>query len=1182
MRTERSAADLQALILNLLFKNTYNINTKTHNGQLSVVAIKSHNPFKIYLHTYICIETGEMMGEGSSNKGQTKKSLKQLMKGFTPSTYIIANSYVRSLARKLPPEVEEPRRPKPVPAGPEIRTPIMPGPPPEVQIREKESSLPDVLRDQLVQTEDRFSHPALPNKTFTAEQTYVAFELVIAAEKAILNDDQDVYSELTPSREKILRSLMELPYFVDAVKKHHADKALRVTLEELNIDVELNNLRNSDPEVNTDEVRKRIDEWRKSSPDSLAPESLLGASIVEWAVATLKDEQGNRMTGVYKSPSEVPPSEPELVGNVKLAMEITEEMERGTEPKSQRILRAEQILAANREMSPFEVALEVARELELGKIAEKALELVFNFPNYALDEELESALPKEKDEHSALVRRVARILTLYTKSRMPFKDVPEVYQNEVAVLRKSYSIADTVRFATDLADMALGKKPSQPPTIKPVPIDVVAYDAQLSLLDFDQLDFLMQHFGSERPDEKTFTNVLVVFRRTKHLNEENPARADVQTIAGYYDRDTGIIVDDAEPGTEAFDLRLNMETGCLGVVSGWENPSIACLDGLQVLTPSTLSEPSLDDSQKTIVLAALQKSEEFSDSDLDEFKKMHPGVRELRIRNFLSSKWGANEYAQLAGYEAAADALLELCKTAIAAEKREALLDRRNLSEVQLNLVETMFGVPAEALEQKHLLGMAVWMAGNSDELRSYWEKHYLDVGKVSDLAEALKERRPKLDKTQKALLAVILNKGPKERIGSKDKKRVAEVEHYLDVLKQRHHFWFSSTREERNNFWKRGSTSLLTVGTLAHRLRFGSPDAEYSHEESTVLSLACKQPADEIDEDEMDELRKAFANKTEDSIYYSELMRLHRLFKTPEFSSLQGVAQRESEYRIMLDFAGFSMPVPRAYIDQRIGASVQHGVVNEDAFSCVRIGDDITLKAVFDGMGGHESGDLASKRAKEVFEISALAGWIKSAEDVRRTIVLIDIAIAMDQISKKSYPDNDHLESNMGTTAVITIKKGNEFYGVHCGDSLYKIIRQGKVVHEAEAHDTAYEYKQAGIPMDPSKARRNVISSGLGIASTYITINNKAHDPEPFVLEEGDLEVVASDGITDIVSDGEYEKVIAQCSGRLSSACDEAIKLATQRSSKKTRYQTLTGTEVVGKNDDKTLLLERHGREFE
>ena len=177
----------------------------------------------------------------------------------------------------------------------------------------------------------------------------------------------------------------------------------------------------------------------------------------------------------------------------------------------------------------------------------------------------------------------------------------------------------------------------------------------------------------------------------------------------------------------------------------------------------------------------------------------------------------------------------------------------------------------------------------------------------------------------------------------------------------------------------------------------------------------------------------------------------------------------------------------------------------NEDAF-LVRA----PLFVVADGMGGANAGEIASRTAVEVF-----AGGLERGEDPESSLAQT-VAAANAQIHAASQSDN--ARRGMGTTATAALIGDGTVAIAHVGDSRAYLLRAGELVQLTRDHTLVDELVREGR-LTPEQAaghpQRSIITRALGPES-HVEVDTFTE-----TLEEGDVLVLCSDGLTGMVSDG-------------------------------------------------------------
>lgn len=190
---------------------------------------------------------------------------------------------------------------------------------------------------------------------------------------------------------------------------------------------------------------------------------------------------------------------------------------------------------------------------------------------------------------------------------------------------------------------------------------------------------------------------------------------------------------------------------------------------------------------------------------------------------------------------------------------------------------------------------------------------------------------------------------------------------------------------------------------------------------------------------------------------------------------------------------------------------------------------------AVADGMGGHLAGEVASGIA-----IDALRD-ITGARDLER-LVIERVQRANSLVFERAQADSDR--HGMGTTLTACVVEDNHLIIAHVGDSRLYRLRDGRLKQLTKDHSLVAQMIERGH-IKPEEAaehpQRNVITRALGIEEN-LKIDIKSKEMAP-----GDRYLLATDGLTSVVSDDEIASVMAS-EDALEGASEKLISLANAR----------------------------------
>ena len=211
-------------------------------------------------------------------------------------------------------------------------------------------------------------------------------------------------------------------------------------------------------------------------------------------------------------------------------------------------------------------------------------------------------------------------------------------------------------------------------------------------------------------------------------------------------------------------------------------------------------------------------------------------------------------------------------------------------------------------------------------------------------------------------------------------------------------------------------------------------------------------------------------------------------------------------------------------------------------------------LFAVFDGMGGHAAGEVASgiavREMKEFFELTGKdpeATWPfkddrSRSYDENRLVTAIKLCNA--RIIEASEQDTS--KKNMGTTCVSLhfVDRGGEprAYVAHTGDSRVYLFREGKLKRITIDHSLVEEYLRLGKITDEEAKnfpQKNIILRALG-QQRQVEVEINPHQPR-----QGDLFMLCSDGLSGMVEDRILESILQKQSANLEACAKKLLDTA-------------------------------------
>lgn len=198
---------------------------------------------------------------------------------------------------------------------------------------------------------------------------------------------------------------------------------------------------------------------------------------------------------------------------------------------------------------------------------------------------------------------------------------------------------------------------------------------------------------------------------------------------------------------------------------------------------------------------------------------------------------------------------------------------------------------------------------------------------------------------------------------------------------------------------------------------------------------------------------------------------------------------------------------------------------MNQDCYYIPGPDEELKLYIVADGMGGYNGGDVASNLAvftskKYIYEN---VKQNMQEEDIKQ--LLINAIYAANKAVFEKSQSTEELEE-MGTTLDICFIYNNKMYIGHIGDSRVYKIKENKIEQITTDHSYVQKLlKEGSITEEEAKnhPKRNMLMKALG------TQENEEPDIYMLNLETGDIILMCTDGLTNLVNEEDVCEIITQ-----------------------------------------------------
>jgi PPM family protein phosphatase len=224
-------------------------------------------------------------------------------------------------------------------------------------------------------------------------------------------------------------------------------------------------------------------------------------------------------------------------------------------------------------------------------------------------------------------------------------------------------------------------------------------------------------------------------------------------------------------------------------------------------------------------------------------------------------------------------------------------------------------------------------------------------------------------------------------------------------------------------------------------------------------------------------------------------------------------------------------------------------GKVREHNEDTIATDGDIGLLVLADGMGGYNAGEVASGIAvktvlnliREQVEREDLTILDRETGMSRPSIILRDAIHRANKIIYQTARSQPQCEG-MGTTIVAALFFDNKVSIAHVGDSRLYRLRSDRFEQVTMDHSLLQELVDRGFYSAEEAQRaanKNYVTRALGVEP------NVEVELQEAAVQKGDVYVLCSDGLSDMVEDDDIHLTISTFSANLDTVAKQLIQLA-------------------------------------
>lgn len=217
---------------------------------------------------------------------------------------------------------------------------------------------------------------------------------------------------------------------------------------------------------------------------------------------------------------------------------------------------------------------------------------------------------------------------------------------------------------------------------------------------------------------------------------------------------------------------------------------------------------------------------------------------------------------------------------------------------------------------------------------------------------------------------------------------------------------------------------------------------------------------------------------------------------------------------------------------------------INEDSYNIlINKNQKPYCFIIADGMGGHNSGEVASKMVVEL-----MTEYIQN--DYMKLLNGENISDIMKKMIKKANKEvfnnaNSNISNRgMGTTLLLAYIRENKIFIGHVGDSRAYRIRENQIQRVTTDHSYVEELVQTGkVTREEAEKhpKKNIVTRAIGC------FENVEIDTSEYNMVNGDIYLLCTDGLTNMLNENTIKEVVNR-SKHPQKACNKLIHLTNEK----------------------------------